>query len=378
VRQLARPEKAKNSKVARGSKPGERRGGRQLGTLNKKTVLRNAAMQAVAADPTLSPLDYFLALMRNEELPLRSRVTMATKALPYLHTKRRVDEPREPAPKQAVIFSNGAGADAKPLSQQRDATTDFDRAAAARRDTKPALMPLDFLLGVMPAPDTPPALRFRVACITTPYLHKKKSTGDPIGENSGKPDQYDFVVDRETAKGIRDDSRRLVRLRRTRSNNHERKKRKAEALIARIRSRVWSLIAPCPSLYGAREHEADKRRLYSLRKRRSRSPLSREADAEEARLMARVLTYRARPEAIARARIAKLEERERLARVAVLPPLTLHEQSCLRGLRTLFPKELVHLSNDVADDLFGWFASYPPNDPQPPDAQCRADVARHT
>ncbi len=352
--------------MARGSKPGERRGGRQRGTLNKKTVLRNAAMQAVAADLNLSPLDYFLALMRNEELPLRTRVNMASKALPYLHTKRRVNEPREPAPKQVVIFSNGAGADAKPISEQGDATTDVH--SPAQRDTRPALMPLDFLLGVMRAPDTSPALRFRIASATTPYLHKKKSTKDPIGENGGKPDGYDFVVDRTTAKEIRDDSRRLVRLLRTRSKNHDRKKRKAEALIARIRSRVWSLIAPCPSLYGAREHEADKRRLYSLRKRRSRSPLSRETDAEEARLMARVLTYRARPEAIARARIAKLEERERLARVAVLPPLTLHEQSCLRGLRTLFPKELVHLSNDVADDLFGWFASYPQGDPHLPDA----------
>ena len=354
--------------MARGSKPGERRGGRQRGTLNKKTILRNAAMQAVAADPSVSPLDYFLALMRNEELPLRSRVTMATKALPYLHTKRRVDEPREPAPKQVAISSNGAGADTKPFSDRRDAKTDFDSPAAAGRGSNTALMPLDFLLGVMRAPDTPTALRFRVACITTPYLHKKKSTGDPIGENSGKPDQYDFVVDREAAKEIRDDTRRLARLRRTGPKNHERKKRKAEALIARIRWRVGSLTAPCPSLYGARECEADRHRLWRLRKRRSRSPLSREEDAEEARLMARVLTYGSRPEVSARARIAELEKRERLARVAAIPPLTLQEQSCLRGLRTLFPKELVHLSDHGAEDIFGWFASYRESDPYLPDA----------
>jgi hypothetical protein len=368
VRQLASPEKAKNSKVARGSKPGERRGGRQRGTLNKKTVLRNAAMQAVAADPSLSPLDYFLVLMRNEELPLRTRVTMAAKALPYLHAKRRVDEPHEPALKQEVVLSKDTGTDAKPISDRRDANAEFANPAAARRDFSAALMPLDFLLAVMRAPDTPPALRLKVASIAAPYLHKKKSTGDPIGETGGKPDQYDFVVDRETAKQIRDDTRRLARLHRRRSKNQERKKRKAETLIARIRSRVGSLTAPCPSLYGAQEYEADKCRLYSLRKRRSRSPLNREEDAEEARLMARILTYQSRPEVSARARIAELEKREGLALVAAIPPLTPKEQSCLRGLRTLFPKELVHLPDHAAEELFGWFASYQVTDAYLPDA----------
>jgi hypothetical protein len=84
--------------------------------------------------------------------------------------------------------------------------------------------------------------------------------------------------------------------------------------------------------------------------------------------MARSLTYRSRPEAIARARIAELEKRERLARAAATLPLTLQEQSCLRGLRTLFPKELVHLSDHAAEDLFGWFASYPQGDSHLPDA----------
>jgi hypothetical protein len=174
------------------------------------------------------------------------------------------------------------------------------------------------------------------------------------------------VVDRATAKEKRDDSRGLVRLLRTRPKNHDRKERKAEAMIARIRSRVWSLTTPCPSLYGEREYEADRYRLLSLSKRRSRSPLSRDEDAEEARLMARTLTYRSRPEAIARARIAELEKRERLARVAAIPSLTLQEQSWLRGLRTLFPKEFVPLPDDVADDPFGWFANYPQNDSYPP------------
>ena len=43
--------------MPRGSKPGERRGGRQPGTPNKKTALVNAAFDAATSNPDLSPLD---------------------------------------------------------------------------------------------------------------------------------------------------------------------------------------------------------------------------------------------------------------------------------------------------------------------------------
>jgi hypothetical protein len=45
----------------RGSRPGERRGGRQKGTPNKKTALTRAAIAARAANENLSPLDLMLA-----------------------------------------------------------------------------------------------------------------------------------------------------------------------------------------------------------------------------------------------------------------------------------------------------------------------------
>ena len=183
--------------MPRGSKPGERRGGRQRGTLNKKTLVRNAAIEAVAADPTLSPLGYFLALMRKEELPLPTRVTMAAKALPYLHAKRGADEPDEPVSSaEEGGRASGASVNTKPISAQRATTKQASRPMSARPDSGPALMPLDFLLGVMRAPDTPPALRFKIACMTTPYLHKRRETGDFLARTAGKPDQYDFVVNR--------------------------------------------------------------------------------------------------------------------------------------------------------------------------------------
>ena len=71
----------------RGSRPGERRGGRQKGTPNRKTALTQAAIAARAANENLSPLDLMLAIMRDPHVALVTRVKMALRALPLLHTK---------------------------------------------------------------------------------------------------------------------------------------------------------------------------------------------------------------------------------------------------------------------------------------------------
>ena len=73
--------------MPRGSKPGERRGGRQRGTPNKKTVLQNAAASAAAMDPNISPREFMLRLMRDTTLPLEDRFTAAQAALPLVHPK---------------------------------------------------------------------------------------------------------------------------------------------------------------------------------------------------------------------------------------------------------------------------------------------------
>src|SRR5271170_7294998 len=88
--------------MPRGSNPGERRGGRQRGTPNKKTALKNAAIGAAAANPNLSPLDFLLALMRDPNLDLEVRVTVAEAALPLVHTK-----PKEPSQKKSVTAKYG-------------------------------------------------------------------------------------------------------------------------------------------------------------------------------------------------------------------------------------------------------------------------------
>lgn len=69
--------------MARGSKPGERRGGRVAGVRNKATQDQRDAVAASGQ----TPLDYMLSVMRDPEAPSPRRDAMATAAAPYVHPK---------------------------------------------------------------------------------------------------------------------------------------------------------------------------------------------------------------------------------------------------------------------------------------------------
>ena len=66
-----------------GSKPGERRGGRQKGTPNKVNALKRAEIAASGE----TPLDYMLRIMRDETVDPERRDQMARCAAPYVHAK---------------------------------------------------------------------------------------------------------------------------------------------------------------------------------------------------------------------------------------------------------------------------------------------------
>ena len=69
--------------MPRGSLPGERRGGRQKGTPNKRTV----KMIAEVEESGLTPLDFLISVMRDETVPRAERMEAAAKAAPYVHPK---------------------------------------------------------------------------------------------------------------------------------------------------------------------------------------------------------------------------------------------------------------------------------------------------
>ena len=105
--------------MPRGSKPGERRGGRKPGTPNKSTALVNAAFDAATANPDLSPLDFLLGVMRDSSIPPDCRMKAAQAALPYTNSKLARSPATDPAVNAKQVETLSAERDIKqdPLYQ---------------------------------------------------------------------------------------------------------------------------------------------------------------------------------------------------------------------------------------------------------------------
>lgn len=69
-----------------GSRPGERRGGRQKGTKNKAKKVRDERM-AEALQNGILPLDYMLSVVRDPTVPRHERLDAAAKAAQYIHPR---------------------------------------------------------------------------------------------------------------------------------------------------------------------------------------------------------------------------------------------------------------------------------------------------
>jgi hypothetical protein len=93
--------------MPRGSQPGERRGGRQPGTPNRKTALVKAAFAAAASDPGLSPLDFLLGVMRDSSVAPELRIRAAQAAAPYVHAKAGPSQVTDPAASAKQIAAAG-------------------------------------------------------------------------------------------------------------------------------------------------------------------------------------------------------------------------------------------------------------------------------
>jgi hypothetical protein len=194
--------------MPRESKPGERRGGRQRGTPNKKTVLRNAAISAAAANPNISPLDFLLGLMRDSNLPQEHRVKVAMAALPFVHAKAAKPEGDRASTKYG---HNTAGVNAGGHGFLKAPPRVRTKTAAGRAAADGS--PLAFLLGVKRDPDAPARLRIQVARAITPYVHGKLGTAPA---EVVIDDEYGFVIDPVAARALRDDYVEMDHLVRTR------------------------------------------------------------------------------------------------------------------------------------------------------------------
>jgi hypothetical protein len=331
--------------MSRGSKPGERRGGRKLGTPNKKTLLRNAFIDAVAADPNLLPLDFFLHLMHQPILPLAIRVHAAEEALPFVHAKPRPPE-KLPAPltqngssKPRVKLrhktdpsdldeldlgpelqgsesddtdsatlqpgltepSDGTGQPVEPAGaaethvQHGSAAPALQTGLAGAEAAKPtggagagakALTPLGFLRAVMRHPDTPMHLRLRVASVLAPYLHAKAI---PEAESEAEfvvDDEYGFSVEPRLAKNLRNTQKALDDLLTKGQGGQEQQK---DVLIKRLALAKEAL--RCADAYRWDDLAQDQERLSYLAAKGKAQGLTPAEDVEQIHLTARAFSH---------------------------------------------------------------------------------------
>ena len=154
--------------MPRGSKLGERRGGRQRGTPNKSTLLK-CRHQGCCHRPQCSPLDFLLKLMRQRDLPLELRVTVAQQALPFAHSKAKAVRSTK-----NTYGGSQIGVNVRPGPRVKVVRVKSDDADVD------SITPLDFLLGVMRDENSPTPLRLKVTGIVAPYIHPK-----------GKPNEVD-------------------------------------------------------------------------------------------------------------------------------------------------------------------------------------------
>jgi uncharacterized protein YnzC (UPF0291/DUF896 family) len=266
--------------MPRGSRPGERRGGRQRGTPNKTTLLKNAVFCAAAAEPNRSPLDFMLALMRDPQVPLDLRIEMAAQAAPFVHARPEPTHKKRPDPLDLRDRLGETG-------DLKFGTLAEKPVVEASGDGGPS--PLDFLLGVMADPAATPRQRAKAAAIAARYKHAYAARPDAPSMIIVE-DKFGFKVDPELARAERDDRLRESRL-------GEFKPRSAEGIAAapelkQIRQRRADRLAlmKFPDGYTYSDRAADQKRLRALySKRLSRKKLTPEEEAEEAHLAVRVL-----------------------------------------------------------------------------------------
>ena len=284
--------------MARGSKPGERRGGRQRGTPNKSTLLKHAAITAATTDPNLSPLDFLLKLMRQGDLPLELRVTVAQQALPFTHPKPKPDRPTK-----GTYGHSRSGVNEKIGPRVKVVKVNSD-------DVDPdSVTPLDFLLDVMRDADSPPTIRLRVAGIVAPYVHRKGEprradeapvarivVDDPYGFNADIADKLETIHrDQERLRSL---EARLSDAKSSREFVAVYKKAKQTPAYLQLAKSIEEKQAAlkCPPNYKERDSRQDRGRLKELEAESNIRPLTAAEKIEQRHLQARHDAYSRTPE----------------------------------------------------------------------------------
>jgi len=340
--------------MLRGSRPGERRGGRKRGTPNRRTILRDRILSIGLDHPAASQRAVLRRLVRDRKLPAETRMAVAPQCFPPRRSFR-TGRPRALAGRRTTIAQEALGTDGTAGASKGSQTA---AAVAAIRDWTPQA--LDALFGVVQDASANPKARRKAALKIAEFLLPKAGKKAKVS-----PDEYGFSVNPNLASTYRDIQLELRAL----VNEPTRKIPAIAVKIKRLEARSDGirrrLELPCPSKYGDKQAANDWVRLLQFTSLRdNETALSEAQKAEEAHVRARFDVFGASPESIARLRRKALEDAERRFKHSRLfgdfdaPPPPRKDRNELKLLRWLYPEPKRNLSQ-LADDGFDIYRDHP-------------------
>jgi hypothetical protein len=308
--------------MLRGSRPGERRGGRERGTPNRRTILRERILALGLDHPTASQRTFLRNLGKDRKLPAEIRIAITATCCP--------------PPRTRSLRSGGRSA-----SVDRRFSIDLQTSprASALRGWSPRA--LDTLLGVVQDTGANLQARSKAALRIAEFLLPKVAKKPKV-----PPDEYGFLISPELAGAYRDIQLELRALKRDSSRKIPAIEEKIKKLEARYDAMRRRLDIPYSATYGDKEAAKDLDRLIELYSLRGNgSALTEVQQVEEAHLWARYDGFYASPAASARRRRETLEEADRRFRRFRLegqhpaPPLSRQQRKELKIRRRLYPAE---------------------------------------
>jgi hypothetical protein len=181
--------------MLRGSRPGERRGGRKRGTPNRRTILRDRILSIGLDHPAASQRAFLSKLVKDRKLPADTRIAVAPQCFP---PKRRRSS--RTGRRRALAGSRTS------IAQEAPATE--GSAVASKGLQTPAVVPairdwnpqaLDALFGVVQDATANPKVRRKAALKITEFLLPK------VGKKAKViPDEYGFSINSNLASAYHD------------------------------------------------------------------------------------------------------------------------------------------------------------------------------
>ena len=322
--------------MLRGSRPGERRGGRKRETPNRRTVLTERILSIGSDNPTASGRSLLFKLVKDQKLPADTRMAVAPKCFPAKRTQSgRTRRPRLSAGIRSTV-EQGTGAKVGSTEASKGPPT--ATSVPSIQDWNPQV--IDALFGIVQDVAADFKARRKAALKIAEFLLPK------VGKKAKVvSDECGFTVNPNLAREYRDIRRELRSLERGQSRKIPAVAQKIQKLTAHADAILRRLQVPCPSQYRVELATQDFCRLSEFTQlRENKIALTEAQDFEEAHLKARFDAFAYNPEQIARRRRKALQDAERLFiknqffGEFYAAPLSRKDERDLELLRWLYPE----------------------------------------